>query len=163
VESKLGEGTSFTISFLTTCKIYENLLYLNLPFIQNEASEILSSTHNSLQLLSYNEELGLNFSISSSNEDDHISADECTKPTILLANDNIFLLNAYAKMIRVYFNVYKAENGLEAYEILKDKPRHYFDAVILDIQMPIMDGFQAGKKMCEYLNSTNLVSIVSVN
>ncbi len=66
-------------------------------------------------------------------------------------------------MIRVYFNVFKAENGLEAYEILKDKPRHYFDAVILDIQMPIMDGFQAGKKMCEYLNSTNLVSIVSVN
>ena len=74
----------------------------------------------------------------------------------------MFLLNAYAKMIRVYFKVYKAENGLEAYEILKDKPRHYFDAVILDIQMPIMDGFQAGQKMCEYLNSTNLVSIVSV-
>lgn len=163
VESKLGEGTSFTISFLTTCKIYENLLHLNMPSICNEASIELSSSHHSLLLASINEDSGPYFNILSSDEDGNNLQEDNTKPTMLFANDNMFLLNAYAKIIRTYFTVFKAENGLEAYEILKDKPRHFFDAVMLDNHMPIMDGFQAGKKISEYLKSTNLVSIVSVN
>jgi len=80
-------------------------------------------------------------SSSYSDSDCNLNMDDNTKPTMLLANDNIFLLKAYAKMISFYFRVFKAENGLEAYDILRDKPRHYFDAVVLDIHMPIMDGF----------------------
>jgi hypothetical protein len=29
--------------------------------------------------------------------------------------------------------------------------------------MPILDGFQAGEKICEYLNSSNIVSVVGVD
>jgi CheY-like chemotaxis protein len=40
-----------------------------------------------------------------------------------------------------FFEVYLAENGLEAYEIAISKPKYFFDAILLDIQMPILDGF----------------------
>jgi CheY-like chemotaxis protein len=63
------------------------------------------------------------------------------KPTILIANDNIFLLNAFEYQFSQQFNVFKAENGLEAYKIAASKPIYFFDAILLDIQMPIMDGF----------------------
>jgi len=45
----------------------------------------------------------------------------------------MFLLNAYAKMVKNQFIVFKAENGLEAYNIAIKKPRYYFDAILLDI------------------------------
>jgi CheY-like chemotaxis protein len=40
-----------------------------------------------------------------------------------------------------FFKVFKAENGLQAYEIAKSMPVYFFDAMVLDVQMPIMDGF----------------------
>lgn len=36
-----------------------------------------------------------------------------------------------------------AENGYQALQIVSNNPPDYFDAVILDINMPIMDGFEA--------------------
>jgi hypothetical protein len=74
---------------------------------------------------------GSSFTSSDEDEDEHY--DDATKPTLLLANDNLFLLNAYAKMIRKSFTVFKAENGLEAYKIAIRKPRHFFDAILLGI------------------------------
>ena len=63
------------------------------------------------------------------------------KPNLLIANDNYFLLNAFIEMSRSLFKVFKADNGLEAYEIAISKPIHFFDAIILDLDMPILDGF----------------------
>jgi CheY-like chemotaxis protein len=40
-----------------------------------------------------------------------------------------------------FFKVFKAENGLQAYKIAKSMPVYFFDAIVLDVQMPIMDGF----------------------
>jgi CheY-like chemotaxis protein len=59
----------------------------------------------------------------------------------LIANDNIFLLEALEEEFKPFFKVFKAENGLQAYEITKSKPVYFFDAMLLDINMPIMDGF----------------------
>jgi len=53
----------------------------------------------------------------------------------------MFLLSAFESEFSQHFQVFKAENGLEAYEIVISKPIHFFDAILLDIQMPIMDGF----------------------
>lgn len=36
-----------------------------------------------------------------------------------------------------------AENGLQALQFVSSNPPGYFDAIILDINMPIMDGFEA--------------------
>ena len=82
------------------------------------------------------------------------------KPNLLIANDNYFLLNAFEEMSRSLFKVFKADNGLEAYEIAISKPIHFFDAIILDLDMPILDGFQAGAKIRNYINSNILASLV---
>ncbi len=44
-----------------------------------------------------------------------------------------------------------AENGLKAVNIVKEQPRDYFHVIILDINMPIMDGFEACDRIYEYL------------
>jgi CheY-like chemotaxis protein len=36
-----------------------------------------------------------------------------------------------------------ADNGLDAFEQVKANPKDYFSAIILDINMPIMDGLEA--------------------
>lgn len=39
--------------------------------------------------------------------------------------------------------MYTAENGLQAVQLVSSNEADYFDAIILDINMPIMDGFEA--------------------
>lgn len=63
--------------------------------------------------------------------------------TILVVNDNIQLLNMISNMLEDSFQVHTATNGLEGYDILLSQPKHFFDAIVLDINMPIMDGYEA--------------------
>ena len=37
----------------------------------------------------------------------------------------------------------EAENGRQAVEIYKAKPEYYFDLILMDIQMPVMNGYDA--------------------
>lgn len=37
----------------------------------------------------------------------------------------------------------EAENGRQAVEIYKVKPEYYFDLILMDIQMPVMNGYDA--------------------
>ena len=45
-----------------------------------------------------------------------------------------------------------AENGMEAVKIVKSKTRTFYQAIIQDICMPIMDGMQACVLIKQYLN-----------
>jgi YesN/AraC family two-component response regulator len=50
--------------------------------------------------------------------------------------------------------VVKADNGLVAYEkSLSQK----FDFIIMDINMPVMDGVEAGKKILEHYNQKSFM------
>ncbi|MEG1699317.1 MAG: response regulator, partial [Oscillospiraceae bacterium] len=40
-----------------------------------------------------------------------------------------------------------AENGLQAIETFAQKDDNYFDAILMDIRMPIMDGITAAKSI----------------
>ena len=40
-----------------------------------------------------------------------------------------------------------AKNGLQAVNIFKEKPEGSFDAILMDIMMPVMDGLTATKKI----------------
>ena len=40
-----------------------------------------------------------------------------------------------------------AANGQEGLERLSASPVHYYDAVLMDIRMPVMDGFEAARKI----------------
>ena len=41
------------------------------------------------------------------------------------------------------FAVESAENGQAAVDTLTEKGADYYDAVLMDIQMPVMDGYEA--------------------
>lgn len=83
--------------------------------------------------------------------------DEVNKFTLLVVNDNFPLLNMLADMLEDFFNVKTANNGLEALDVVFAKPRNYFDVIVLDINMPIMDGFETCSKINNYLASQNVI------
>ena len=66
-------------------------------------------------------------------------------------------------MLEDFFNVNTANNGLEALDVVFAKPRNYFDVIVLDINMPIMDGFETCSKINKYLTSQNVIQMVEVN
>ncbi len=71
---------------------------------------------------------------------------------ILIVNDELFLLLGYQSILESEFWVETAENGLQALQKICEHPINYFDAVILDINMPIMDGYEACNLIYDYLN-----------
>ena len=63
---------------------------------------------------------------------------------ILLAEDNVLNREiAVAILEETGFQVEIAENGAVAVERVKAAPAGYYDAVLMDIQMPVMDGYAA--------------------
>ena len=42
-------------------------------------------------------------------------------------------------------NLTVAEDGLQAVRMFQEKPEGYFDAILMDIMMPVMDGITATK------------------
>ena len=65
---------------------------------------------------------------------------------VLLAEDNelnreiaVFVLEDEG------IHVVEATDGKQAAELFANKPEHYFDAVLMDIMMPSMDGYEAAK------------------
>ena len=81
---------------------------------------------------------------------------------MLVANDNFVCLKQLKQTLKQYFVVVTAENGLKALEAVQEKARTFFDAIILDVHMPIMDGFEAAEKIGSYLKGQNLAAILSV-
>jgi CheY-like chemotaxis protein len=54
-----------------------------------------------------------------------------------------------------------AENGYSAYEMVKSKPRTFYEVIILDINMPIMNGIEAYDKITMYLEEKNITATLS--
>lgn len=61
------------------------------------------------------------------------------------SRDNQFLVNAYLSSLPYQLSF--ASDGKEALELFKDNP---FDIVLMDLQMPIMDGYTATRTMREW-------------
>ena len=65
---------------------------------------------------------------------------------ILLAEDNEFNYRIATELFRVYeTNLVRAENGMVAVDLFKQSSDGEFDVIIMDIQMPVMDGIEATK------------------
>jgi len=61
------------------------------------------------------------------------------------------------------FSVEKAQNGFIALNIVKNKPRNYFDLILLDIDMPIMNGFEAIKHIKTYLEGSPIAKFMNIS
>jgi len=90
----------------------------------------------------------------SDNVETGITASSCTilKPysslRILLVEDNATnQLVALAMLENLGIQADVSENGLEAINTLKQTKGNYYSLIIMDCQMPIMDGFTATKKI----------------
>ena len=78
-------------------------------------------------------------------------ADNTKSFDILLAEDNVVNQRLAVKILEKYHHqVTVVENGLEALEAIKIKR---YDCILMDVQMPIMGGFEATAKIREYERS----------
>lgn len=65
---------------------------------------------------------------------------------VLLAEDNELNMEIAQEILSdVGFEVEWAENGRICTEMFADSPEGYYDAVLMDIRMPVMDGYEACK------------------
>lgn len=65
---------------------------------------------------------------------------------ILLAEDNDLNAEIAMELLRDEgLLVERANDGVICVEMLKKAPEHYYDLILMDVQMPIMDGYQATK------------------
>ena len=63
---------------------------------------------------------------------------------ILLAEDNDLNAEiAVTLLSEVGFMVERAANGVDCVEMLKDRPAGYYSIILMDIQMPVLDGYNA--------------------
>ncbi len=65
---------------------------------------------------------------------------------VILADDILVNRQIAKKLLeKVGFKVEEAENGQDAVNMLAASDDGYYDAVLMDIQMPVMDGYEATK------------------
>ncbi|MBR4456646.1 MAG: response regulator [Solobacterium sp.] len=65
---------------------------------------------------------------------------------ILLVEDNEINTEIVKMILSVYgIEVDSAENGLAGLELVKEKGIGYYDAVLMDIQMPVMNGYDSAR------------------
>lgn len=83
--------------------------------------------------------------ITFSEKEDEEEAD-FTGHTILLAEDNDFNYEIVDEVLSYYgVTVERAENGRECVEMFKMSSKSYYSAVLMDVHMPVMDGYEATK------------------
>ena len=67
---------------------------------------------------------------------------------VLLVEDNELNLEIAAEILKMtHVEVETAEDGRQALEKVVASPEGYFDLVFMDIQMPVMDGYEAARKI----------------
>lgn len=89
-------------------------------------------------------------------------ADTTTKHKIFIVDDDAFLLDMYAlKFSQSNFEVSTASNPEKALEMLRGG--YIPDVMLLDVLMPIMDGFQLLKVMQDEKLITKTVKIILSN
>ena len=72
---------------------------------------------------------------------------------ILLVEDNMMNREIATEYLQDFgFLVENAENGKDACEILEKSEPGYFDIVLMDIQMPVMNGYEATKTIRKFKN-----------
>ena len=90
------------------------------------------------------EALGIN----KENNNNVIDYSDISNMNILIAEDNDINYEIIKEMLNMYsINVFRAENGLECLNIIKDSKPNEYDLIFMDIQMPKMNGLDVTKNI----------------
>lgn len=119
VESEKGVGTTFMVTVTLT--------------EADENAEIKNTTKTETEMVSVPEEA---------------AAAELSGRRILLAEDmpvNAEIVKEVLKMKGI--ETEHAENGSIAAEMFKSKPEGYYDAILMDMRMPVMDGLESTRQI----------------
>ncbi|MBQ7487247.1 MAG: amino acid permease [Clostridia bacterium] len=76
-------------------------------------------------------------------QDDANEVDFSTKRLLLVEDNLINLEIANMILTQAGFNVETAENGKLAFDMVATSEPGYYDAILMDIQMPVMNGYEA--------------------
>ncbi len=86
-------------------------------------------------------------------EDKSDDKNSFTNKRILLVEDNLMNREIATEYLQDFgFVIETAENGKVACDILENAQAGYYDLVLMDIQMPIMDGYTATKTIRKFAN-----------
>lgn len=81
------------------------------------------------------------------------------KTSILIVDDNTNFCNTLSKILKKKgYATAVAENGQRAVELVKER---HFDVILMDVKMPVMDGFEANKKIKQIRPSTIVIFITA--
>lgn len=87
------------------------------------------------------------------------------RPTILVVNDNFVILDVLTYRLEPFFTVTVTDCGMDAIQVITGQPRNYFDVIMMDINMPMMDGFETISKIkaiLAYKRSSGLAKMLSL-
>jgi CheY-like chemotaxis protein len=81
-------------------------------------------------------------------------------PRILLAEDNTVNQKVMLRMLgKLGYRADVVANGVEVLRALERQP---YDVVLMDVQMPEMDGFEAARAICKHWSSAEKPKIIAI-
>ncbi|MBA6353634.1 MULTISPECIES: response regulator [unclassified Colwellia] len=124
--------------------------YLLKPVVIDELLNILDDTLNKTQILKNT--AGVSASLGSNMLE---NKSQTTKAKILLVEDNRINQQVALGILRKFdYSIDIAVNGVNAIDILEKKdPEHPYDLILMDCQMPEMDGYQATEHIRNNMDS----------
>lgn len=132
VESELGKGSCFTVD-------------VTLPLDQSRLAELPHETSNATPLPG-----GVYGKDAAQGEGGPGAPDGAPPKTVnlLIAEDNELNSDILVAILgKEGYNVELAVNGAEAVEAFERSEEGFFDAILMDAQMPVMDGYEASRRI----------------
>ncbi len=78
----------------------------------------------------------------------HLDKRSVAGKMILLAEDNDLNAEIAIELLKEEgLAVERAKDGIECFQMLENAPEDYYDMILMDIQMPVMNGYEATKKI----------------
>ena len=130
-ESEIDKGTTFTIELPINKEAYSpDQIY------EDGQIAFTSSKNPYIELKEPQTEINAVLNLNELPQEHDVS--------LLIVEDNPELLMLMHQLMSTYYNIYIAQNGIEALEIIRQKQ---IDLIISDIMMPEMDGYELTKQL----------------